>query len=203
MAREFHARITGVLVLVTLTTAACSSSVTLTSKPVTKLTFAAQHTRISAQLGTLQGSVCLREELIRYLSMPGGIQLAGSGERSELTLDGGVSRIEVHSNRGDKEVSIAYFAAFLVTAPIAAAMYGMKDWHADAAADGELSALDRDGTAIWNKTLTVSIMERQRTLPSRQALNSTMEAAVCQKLAISLVDALTDAIDANPGIMAR
>ena len=159
--------------------------------------------QISAQLGRLQGRVCLHDELIRYLLMPGGIQLVGPGEGADFTLEGAVSRIEVHSNRGDKEASIAYFTAFVITAPIAAAMYGMKDWHADAAADGELSALDRDGKAIWTKKLTVSISEPQRTLATREALNTAMEAAVCQKLAVSLLDALTDAIAADPGILGR
>jgi hypothetical protein len=133
--------------------------------------------------------------------MPGGIQLAQAGESADVTLEGAVSRIEVHSNRGDKEASIAYFTAFVITAPIAAVMYGMKDWHADAAADGELSALDSAGKAVWSKKLTVSITESQRTMPTRQALNAAMEAAVCQRLAVSLLDALADAVAANPDMV--
>jgi hypothetical protein len=198
MASDLRAGIAGVLVLAAVVTSACSSSVTLTKEPVTKRTFTAQERRMSVELGSLQGHACFRDELVQYLAMPGGIQFAKPGEDPDFTLEGTVSRIEVHSNRGDKELSIAYFTAFVITAPIAAAMYWMKDWHADAAADGELSALARDGKAIWTKRLTVSISETQRTLPTRQALNTAMEAAVCQKLAISLIDALTEAITANP-----
>lgn len=193
--------IAGVLVLVSLVACACSSSVTLNTEPVTKRTIGTHQRRVAAQLGSMQGRACLRDEMMGYLSMPGGIELAGSGESPDFTLTGEVSRIEVHSNRGDKEASIAYFTAFVITAPIAAAMYGIKDWHADAVAEGELSALDSGGKAIWTKKLTVSITETQRTLPTREALNTAMEAAVCQKLAVNLVDALTDAIRANPGII--
>ena len=191
------------LTLVSVGASACSSSVTIATEPVTKRAFGPDPRVISARLGALSGRACLRDELIRYLSMPGGIQLARPHEGADLTIEGSVSRIEVHSNRGDKEAAIAYFTAFVITAPIAAAMYGLKDWRADAAADGALSARNPAGEVIWTKRLTVSIAETQRTLPTRDALNAAMEAAVCQKLAISLVDALTDAIAASPGMVGR
>ena len=99
---------------------------------------------------------------------------------------------EVHSNRGDKEVSLLYFTAFIITAPIAAAMYGAKDWHADAVADGEVVAADAAGTVIWRKSVTVSIAESQRTMPSDEALRAAMTSAVCQKLAATLLNGLTE-----------
>jgi hypothetical protein len=203
MASGLRVEIAGLLALIATIAAACSSAVTLTTEPVAKRAFPPARGRVSAQLGGLRGHACLRNEMVRYLSMPGGLQLAESSERPDFTLEGAVSRIEVHSNRGDKEASIAYFTAFVITAPIAAAMYGMKDWHADAAADGELSALDNNGKTVWTKKLTVSVTESQRTLPTREALNTAMEAAVCQKLAVNLLDALTDAINVDPGIFGR
>ncbi len=85
-----------------------------------------------------------------------------------------------------------YFTAFVITAPIAAAMYGAKDWHADAAADGEVVAADAAGTVIWRKSVTVSIAESQRTMPSDEALKAAMSSAVCQKLAATLLNGLTE-----------
>ena len=84
------------------------------------------------------------------------------------------------------------FTAFVITAPIAAAMYGAKDWHADAAADGELIALDTANTVIWKRSVTVSISESQRTMPSHDALTAAMTGAVCQKLAVTLLNGLTE-----------
>jgi hypothetical protein len=66
-------------------------------------------------------------------------------------------------------VAMAYFTAFVVTAPIAAVMSGAKDWHADAAAEGELTAMDASGATVWRKEMTVAIAESQRTMPSPAA----------------------------------
>jgi len=71
-------------------------------------------------------------------------------------------------------------------------MYGAKDWRADAAADGELIATDPSGAIIWRKAVTVSVSERQRTMPSADALKTAMTAAVCQKLATTLLNGLAE-----------
>jgi hypothetical protein len=74
----------------------------------------------------------------------------------------------------------------------AAAMYGAKDWHADAAGDGELVASDAMNTVIWRKSVTVSISESQRTMPNHDALKAAMTSALCQKLASTLLNGLTE-----------
>ncbi|MDH3445357.1 MAG: hypothetical protein OEN50_15635, partial [Deltaproteobacteria bacterium] len=135
---------------------------------------------------------CFGEEVKRYLSSPGGLALAPEAGPSNLILSGGTTRIEVHSNLGDKQVAIAYFTAFVITAPIAAGMYGAKDWQADAVADGELVASDTTGNVIWKKSLTVSVTENQRTMPSQEAVKTAMSDAVCQKLAATLLNGLTE-----------
>lgn len=178
--------------LVFFLSAACSSTVVLTVPPTVKQG-ALDFPRLPrARLGDFTGAPCFREELTHYLASPGGLQLGTEGVPSELTLSGGATRIEVHSNRGDKEVAMLYFTAFVITAPIAAAMYGAKDWHADAAADGELVASDVMNTVIWRKSITVSISESQRTMPSHDALKAAMTSAVCQKLAATLLNGLTE-----------
>lgn len=170
----------------------CSSSVVLTVPPVAKQAPAELSRPPRARLGELTGAPCFREQVKYYLSSPGGLQLANEGGPFDLTLTGSATRIEVHSNRGDKEVALLYFTAFIITAPIAAAMYGAKDWHADAAADGEVVAADAAGTVIWRKSVTVSIAESQRTMPSDEALRAAMTSAVCQKLATTLLNGLTE-----------
>jgi hypothetical protein len=175
--------------LVTALCWGCASSVTLSTAPIAK------HAPVlspRARLAEFTGAPCFREESARYLSSPGGLQLAAESGANELTLTGRTTRIEVHSNRGDKEAAVLYFSAFVITAPIAAAMYGAKDWHADAAADGELTASDPTGAMVWRKSVTVSVAENQRTMPSREALEAAMTAAVCQKLAATLLNALTE-----------
>lgn len=186
-----HARRTLVSALVFVLSGGCSSTVTLTVPPTAK-----QGSEVSGlprtRLGDFTGVPCFREEVTRYLSAPGGLQLATERGPSDLTLSGAATRTEVHSNRGDKEVAMLYFSAFVITAPIAAAMYGAKDWHADAAADGELIASDTANTVIWKKSVTVSVAESQRTMPSHDALKAAMTSAVCQKLAATLLNGLTE-----------
>lgn len=182
---------------------ACSSTVTLTQPVTPKQPFSSPDMRVLAQVGDVAGATCFRDELGRALAAPGGIQLASGGSGADLSLSGRVSRIEVHSNRGDKEVSLLYFSAFVITAPIAAAMYGAKDWNADAAAEGELVAADRAGRVVWRAARTVAIGETQRTMPSHDALKTAMEGAVCRKLAVTLLNALTDAVTADPTLVAR
>jgi len=172
--------------------AACSSTIVLTAPPTAKQTSAKAAVTPRVRLGEFSGAPCFREEATRYLASPGGLQLAPERDPADLTLTGGVTRIEVHSNRGDKEVALHYFTAFVITAPIAAAMYGTKDWHADAAADGELLASDATNTVVWRKNVTVSISESQRTMPSDDALKQAMRGAVCQKLAATLLNWLTE-----------
>jgi hypothetical protein len=111
----------GVL-LALLAGAGCSSSVTLTQEPMAKLPFTGTQARVTAKLGDVRGAGCLRDEIMRYLSMSDGVELAASAEAANLTLSGKVTRIEVHSNRGDEEAAIAYFTAFVITAPIAVVM---------------------------------------------------------------------------------
>jgi hypothetical protein len=157
----------------------CASSVVVSAPPVTKQ---APPGLVSppVRLGDLAGPPCFAQAVTEYLKVPG------------LTLSGAATRIEVHSNRGDKEVALRYFTAFVVTAPIAAAMYGSKDWHADAAADGELIATDATGATVWRKSLTVSVAESQRTMPTDEALKAAMTSAVCTKLASTLLNALSE-----------
>jgi hypothetical protein len=190
MRRSAHRAI--VLALVLLSSGACSSTVVLTTTPTAKQGAADSLRLPRARLGDFTGAPCFREEVTRYLASPGGLQLATDGAPSEVTVSGGATRIEVHSNRGDKEVAMLYFSAFVITAPIAAAMYGAKDWHADAAADGELVASDSTKTVIWKNSVTVSIAESQRTMPSHDALKAAMTGAVCQKLAATLLNGLTE-----------
>lgn len=187
-----------VVALVVALSAGCSSSVVLTVAPIAKQGLAEPAGSARARLGELTGAPCFRDEVARYLSSPGGLQLAVEHRPSDLTLTGGATRIEVHSNRGDKEVAMLYFTAFVITAPIAAAMYGAKDWHADAAADGELVASDTRGTIVWRKSVTVSISESQRTMPSHEALKAAMTNAVCQKLAATLLNGLTEHLASRP-----
>lgn len=170
----------------------CASSVTLTTAPVAKQTPRLPAGSPHVRLGEFTGPPCLREEAQRFLSLPGGLQLSTPPGPNELTLTGRTTRIEVHSNRGDKAAAVLYFSAFVITAPIAAAMYGAKDWHADAAADGELTALDPAGAKVWSRSVTVSVAESQRTMPTQEAVEAAMTAAVCQKLAATLLNALTD-----------
>jgi hypothetical protein len=176
--------------------AGCSSTITLTTPPTEKDRAAHSGALPHARLGDFSGAPCFREEMHRYLATPGGLQLATDPGPFDLTLSGAVTRIEVHSNRGDKEAALAYFTAFVITAPIAAAMYGAKDWHADAAADGELTASDRTNAVVWKKSITVSIAENQRTMPSDDALKAAMTSAVCQKLAATLLNGLTEHLTA-------
>jgi hypothetical protein len=180
------------VILATALCSACASSVTLSTVPVAKQTPVLPAGSPRARLAEFTGAPCFREEVQRYLSSPGGLQLASQPGPDELTLAGRTTRIEVHSNRGDKEAAMLYFSAFVITAPIAAAMYGAKDWHADAAADGDLTASDPTGVTIWSRGVTVSVAESQRSMPSREALEVAMTAAVCQKLAATLLNALTD-----------
>lgn len=173
----------------------CASSVTLTTPPHAKRVppgFAALRT----QPASFGGSPCLRDEVVRYLEAPGGLVLAADGSVPDLVVSGDVTRLEVHSNRGDKEVSLLYFTAFVITAPIAAIMYGVKEWRADAAADGELVAADPAGSVVWRKAITVSVAETQTTMPSAEALRTAMTQAVCQRLAVTLMNGLTDHVSA-------
>jgi hypothetical protein len=178
--------------LVLVLSVGCSSTVTLTVPPAAKQASAQFSGLPRARLGAFTGAACFPEEASRYLSALGGLQLATEHALSDLTLSGAVTRIEVHSNRGDKQAAMLYFTAFVITAPIAAAMYCAKDWHADAAADGELIALDTANTVIWKRSVTVSISESQRTMPSHDALTAAMTGAVCQKLAVTLLNGLTE-----------
>jgi hypothetical protein len=171
---------------------ACASTVELATPPLAKRVPAGWATPLRAQLREVAGAPCFREEVVRYLGAPGGLQLAATDDRSDLVLTGALTRLEVHSNRGDKQAALLYFSAFVITAPIAAVMYGAKDWHADAAADGELAAADPSGTVLWRKTLTVSVSESQRTMPSAEALETAMTRAVCQKLAATLLNSLAE-----------
>jgi hypothetical protein len=179
--------------------AACASSVTLTDPPLAKLSVAGASTSTRVKLASLSGDPCFRKEVLDYLRKPGGLRLAETGEESDLTLSGELRRLEVHSNRGDKEVSLIYFTAFIVTAPIAAVMYGAKDWHADAAAEGKLEAVDRAGATLWSKELTVSLSETQRTMPTAEALKTAMSAGACQKLATTLLNALAEELASRRG----
>ena len=61
-------------------------------------------------------------------------------------------------------MAINYFTAFVVTAPIAAAMYAAKDWQADAAAEGTLSATDPAACQKLAATLLNALAE---SLPAR------------------------------------
>jgi hypothetical protein len=177
----------------------CASSVTLTTAPVAKRVPRDLRT-VRAQPQDFNGAPCLREEVVRYLDTPDGIVLARPQETYDLQLTGGLSRLEVHSNRGDKEVALLYFTAFVVTAPIAAIMYGAKDWQADAAADGELVARDRTGAMVWNKAVTVSVSENQRSMPSAEALKTAMTQAACQKLAATLLNGLAEHLGSSAAV---
>lgn len=183
--------------LLVLALPACSSSVTLTTVPAAKASPSGLRP-VAVALGTVNGSACFRDGLARYLSEPGGLRLVAAGESPDLTLSGDLRRIEVHSNRGDKELLVTYYTAFVVTAPLAALVYGLKDWHADAAAEGSLAATDRSGAGVWSRDLTVSISEHQRTLPDDDVLKSTMSRAVCEKLATTLLNALAETLATAP-----
>lgn len=178
--------------LVLVVAQGCSSTVSLTVAPVAKRAPPELSSSARARLGAFTGAPCFREEVTQYLSAPGGLQLAVADDPAALTVSGNASRIEVHSNRGDKEAAMLYFTAFVITAPIAAAMHGAKDWHADAAADGELVATDAAGTIVWQKSVTVSIAESQRSMPTHEALQAAMTRAVCQKLAATLLNGLSE-----------
>ncbi len=180
-----------VVLLVVAVTWGCASSIALTDPPVAKQTPPSlSHSR--ARIGTFGGAACFGEEVKRYLSSPGGLVLAADENPSDLIISGVAKRVEVHSNLGDKQAAMAYFTAFVITAPIAAAMYGAKDWQADAVAEGELVASDAKGNVVWKKDLTVSITENQRSMPSDEVLKTALSEAVCQKLAATLLNGLTE-----------
>jgi hypothetical protein len=170
----------------------CASSVTLATPPQAKQVPAGLATPLRAQPASFGGAPCMREAVVRYLEAPGGLVLAADRSAADLVLSGNVTRVEVHSNRGDKEVSLFYFSAFIITAPIAAVMYGVKEWRADAAADGDLVAADANGSIVWRKAVTVSVSETQTTMPTDEALRTAMTQAVCQKLAATLLNGLAD-----------
>jgi len=170
----------------------CASSVTLATPPQAKHVPAGLAAPLRAQPASFGGAPCMREAVVRYLEAPGGLVLAADRSAADLVVSGNVTRVEVHSNRGDKEVSLLYFTAFVVTAPIAAVMYGVQEWRADAAADGDLVAADPAGSVVWRKAITVSVSETQTTMPTAEALKTAMTQAVCQKLAATLLNGLAD-----------
>ena len=176
----------------------CASSITLSELPVTKLTTSGG---VRVALGRFEGDQCFQKTVAGYLAQPGGLQLTGEGQIADVTLSGHLRRIGVHSNLGDKAAALSYFTAFIITAPIAAVMYGAKDWHADAAAEGQLTASNRAGATAWTKEMTVSVSETQRTMPSDDAMKTAMSAAACQKLGTTLLNAFTEAVAANPGLV--
>jgi len=192
--------LTGAVFLLLVTTAlpACSSSLTLTTDATRKVVPQGLREGAAVKLGDVRGDPCFRRELTAYLASPGGLELATAERAPTYIVDGDLRRIEVHSNRGDKEVAMLYFSAFVVTAPIAAVMYGAKDWHADAAAEGGLVVRDAGGRTVWQRALTVSIAESQRSMPTADALTSAMTAAVCQKLAATLLNAFGEHLAGRP-----
>ena len=182
---------TGVTIaLVGLAWAACSSAVTLSVPPVERVGPTPLRPPVRVTVGGVAGDECFRREIGEYLAGSAVLRVAAPGENPDLSLSGELQRIEVHSNRGDKEVAILYFSAFVVTAPLALLVYLTQEWRADAAAEGVLAAVDPDGRRVWSRALTVSVAETQRALPSREALNAAMHAAVCRKLATTLLNAL-------------
>jgi len=178
----------------------CASSITLSEPPVAKLTTS---DRVRVALGRFEGDECFAKNVAGYLAQPGGLRLPGDGQTADVTASGQLRRIEVHSNLGDKAVSLAYFTAFIITAPIAAVMYGAKDWHADAAAEGQLTVSNSAGATAWTKELTVSVSETQRTMPSDEAVKTAMRGAACEKLAATLLNAFAEAVAADPGLVRR
>lgn len=187
----------GALALSATLFSGCASSITLSEPPVAKLTTSGE---ALVALGPFEGDGCFQKTVAGYLAQPAGLRLAPEGQMADVTLSGQLRRIEVHSNLGDKAVALSYFTAFIVTAPIAAVMYGAKDWHADAVAEGQLTASTHAGTTAWTKELIVSVSETQRTMPSDDAVKTAMGAAVCEKLATKLLNALAEALAANPNL---
>jgi hypothetical protein len=179
-------------------TCGCASSVELTAAPLAKRAPAKLTRAVLADPREFAGSPCFGEEVRRYLDSPGGLELARGRNPPDLTLTGSLTRLEVHSNRGDKQAALLYFTAFIITAPVAAVMYAVKDWRADAAAEGELIAAAPAGPVVWRKRLTVSLSERQRTMPTADALDSAMTGAVCQRLATSLLNSLSEHLADRP-----
>jgi hypothetical protein len=176
----------------------CASSITLGDPPVAKLT---KSDRLRVVLGPFEGDQCFQKAVVGYLAQPEGLQLAGDGQPADVTISGQLRRIEVHSNLGDKVAALSYFTAFIITAPIAAVMYGAKDWPADAAAEGQITVFNRAGATAWTKELTVSVSETQRTMPDDAAVKTAMSGAACEKLATTLLNAFAEAVAANPGLV--
>ena len=183
-----RARVTAALV--GLVSAACSSTVTLSDPPVERARPTAFQRPLRVAVNGISGDACFRREVDEYLAGSEVLQASSPDVSPDLVLSGDLRRIEVHSNRGDKEVAILYLSAFVVTAPLALKLYLVQDWRADAAAEGTLVAADPRGRRVWSLALTVFIIETQRTLPSHNALNTAMKAAVCRKLATTLLNAL-------------
>lgn len=188
----------GALVLSATLLGGCASSIALSEPPVEKLTMS---DRVRVALGRFEGDQCFQKTVAGYLAQPGGLQLSGDGQTADVTISGQLRRIEVHSNLGDKAVALSYFTAFIITAPIAAVMYGAKDWRADAAAEGQLTVSNRAGATAWAKELTVSVSETQRTMPNDAAVKTAMSGAACEKLATTLLNAFAEAAAANPGLL--
>lgn len=150
-----------------------------------------------------QTGKCFREEIEVYLRESKGFAVLTSpepledrqlekfieGHKVNFVLSGDVDRHEAGSNAKDRNFTVGYFTAFIITAPIAYGYAAATDWKGYALASAKMSVVDtRTDDTIWSLKDSISINEQGNELVADDKIKEALLPIACKNLVTKMLN---------------
>jgi len=150
-----------------------------------------------------QAGKCFREEIEVYLRESKGFAVLTSpeplddrqlekvieGQKVNFVLSGDVDRYEAGSNAKDRNLTVGYFTAFIITAPIAFFYAASTDWKGYALASAKMSVVDtKTDETIWSLKDSTSINEQGNELVSDDKIKKALLPIACKNLVTKMLN---------------
>ena len=150
-----------------------------------------------------EGGQCVRNEIKSYLENSKNFKVFDSKRLSNdkefegfiekkninLIISGKINKFRADSNVQDRNTTIDYFSAFIITAPIAGAIAATSEWEAYAIASAKMSVLDTStDEKVWEKVTSVGINEEGDNIVKEDTVKEVLLPLVCKNLARKMMN---------------
>jgi len=107
----------------------------------------------------------------------------------DLVLSVNIEQYSAGSNVKDRNLTVGYFTAFIITAPIAAVYAAATEWEGYAVASAEMVVFDTSiDKIIWSKKDSVGIHEKGKSFVSDAEIQKTLLPMACKNLVTKMLN---------------
>lgn len=149
-----------------------------------------------------EGGDCIKSEIKTYFEGSGGFSIlelpAGINDveldqyvrrnNIDYIMSGEVNQYKADFNGGDRNITVEYFTAFIITAPIAGIYAATTEWEGYAVVSVKMSVIDaRTEETVWSSDDNEGITERGKSFVSKDTIRKALLPVACKNIVTKML----------------